>query len=39
MDKSGKNYLWVFFFLQLMNKCSYGINKPPDGNVSLNPMF
>lgn len=28
-----------FFFLQLMNKCSYGINKAPDGNVSLNPMF
>lgn len=29
----------VFIFLQLMNKCSYGINKAPDGNLSLNPMF
>lgn len=29
----------VFIFLQLMNKCSYGINKAPDGNLSLNPVF
>lgn len=32
-------FVGFFFFLQMMNKCSYGINKAPDGNVSLNPMF
>ena len=30
---------FFFFFLQLMNKCSYGIKNAPDGSVSLNPMF
>lgn len=29
----------VCVFLQLMNKCSYGINKAPDGNLGLNSMF